>query len=181
MKLECFCEMPPLAFTNPWKCLVPSSSICVCIDEMMLILIGPFDSYANMCRFFGGGGSSNTQSNLIVPYYWESFSVPMCLTQTHWYSLSRSFSTSTGGEVSDGKRGHLLMPPANNPLPHMWRVMPGHNSSHAYHRAPNSKWRFCLRLHVFVAMHFKHLSCDIIHEPVYPCESGHTTSFHIGF
>ncbi len=78
---------------NVW----PSSSICVCIDEMMLILIWPFDSYANMCRFFCfGGGSSNTQSNLIVPYYWESFSVPMCLTRTHWYSLSRSFSTSTG-------------------------------------------------------------------------------------
>lgn len=48
------------------------------------------------CAVWGGGGSSNTQSNLIAPYYWESFSVPMCLMQTHWYSLSRSYSTSTG-------------------------------------------------------------------------------------
>ncbi len=110
MKLECFCEIPPLAFTNRWKqrvkcvclsiyagsCLVPSSSTCVRIDEMMLILIWPFNPYANMCSVGGGKMSSNTQSNLIAPYYWEYFSVPMCLTQTHWYSLSRSYSTSAG-------------------------------------------------------------------------------------
>lgn len=55
----------------------------------------PFDPYIYMCNVGGGAlMSSNTQSNLIAPYYWEYISVPMCLTQTHWYSLSRSYSTS---------------------------------------------------------------------------------------
>ncbi len=149
------------------------SSICVCIDEIMLILIWPFDSYANMCSLGRGGCHQTHSPNLIAPYYWNLFLFPCVWRKLTWYSLSRSYSNKHWeGEVSDGKGGtySCLLLTIPYPTCEGWCQA---TTLVMHITEPQQQVRICLRLTcVFVAMHFKHLSCDIIlfHELVYPCE-----------
>lgn len=125
----------------------------------------------------------NRHNIISLPLYcWEYFSVPMCLTQTRWYSLSRSYSTSVRrGRCRTEKGGtySCLLLTILYPTSEGWcqaTALVMHITE-----AETQRMGFFLSalVCVFVALHFKHLSCDIIlfHEPVYSCESVSKTLF----